>query len=165
MNSLKLKHQGKSSINCHFTCQLRRIYESFKEQYFRSIQSASWLFSLKLKKKLTVWKIQSLIPMIKIIWKGKWMTWLGCTKQCKKNWKQHHIQNKSKFLPWYLINGLKYTVQNILMSLNTLFEIPHWNQKSIGGILAKPVPKKGKTITNKTRHLITNVYEDDNFST
>ena len=25
--------------------------------------------------------------------------------------------------PWYLINGLECTVQNILMSLNTLFEL------------------------------------------
>ena len=37
--------------------------------------------------------------------------------------KQHHIQSKSKFLPWYLINGLECTVQNILISLNTLFEL------------------------------------------
>ena len=44
------------------------------------------------------------------------------TKQ-KKLLKQHHIQNQSKFLPWYLINGFKYTVQNILKSLNALFEI------------------------------------------
>ena len=39
------------------------------------------------------------------------------TVQCKKNGKQHHIQNQSKFLTWYLINGLEYTVQNILISL------------------------------------------------
>ena len=34
----------KAPINWHFTCQLTRIYENFKEQYFRSIQSTSWLF-------------------------------------------------------------------------------------------------------------------------
>ena len=45
------------------------------------------------------------------------------TVQCKKNGKQHHIQNQSKFLTWHLINGLKCTVQNILISLNTLFEL------------------------------------------
>ena len=28
-----------------------------------------------------------------------------------------------KFLPWYLINSLECTVQNILISLNTLFEL------------------------------------------
>ena len=36
--------------------------------------------------------------------------------------------------------------------------------KNVGGILAEPAPKKGKTITTETLHLVTNVYEDDNFS-
>ena len=36
--------------------------------------------------------------------------------------------------------------------------------KKVSGILAKPAPKKGKTITTETLHLVTNVYEDDNFS-
>ena len=36
--------------------------------------------------------------------------------------------------------------------------------KQVGGILAKPAPKKGKTITTEILHLVTNVYEDDNFS-
>ena len=31
-------------MNWHCTCQLTRIYENFKERYFKSIQSASWLF-------------------------------------------------------------------------------------------------------------------------
>ena len=35
----------------------------------------------------------------KEIMKEKVNDWLGCTRQCKKNRKQHHIQNKSKFLP------------------------------------------------------------------
>ena len=38
----------------------------------------------------------------------------------QKKLKQHHIQNQSKFLPWYLINGLEYTVQNIF---EYLFEL------------------------------------------
>ena len=46
-----------------------------------------------------------------------------------KQEKQHHIQNKSKFLPWYLINSLECTVQNILVSLNTLFEL-HMKSKN-----------------------------------
>ena len=37
--------------------------------------------------------------------------------------KQYHFLNKSKFLSWYLMNGLKCTVKNILMSLNTMFEL------------------------------------------
>ena len=36
--------------------------------------------------------------------------------------------------------------------------------KKVGEILAKPALKKGKTITTETLHLVTNVYEDDNFS-
>ena len=136
----------KAPINWHFTCQLTRIYENFNERYFGSIQGT----------KLTVWKIQTLIRMIKMIWKKKWMTWLGCTRQCKKNWKQHHIRKKSKLLPWYLINGLKCTVQNTLMSLNTFSEL-HMKSKSVGGILAK-------TITTETLYLVTNAYEGGNFS-
>ena len=34
----------------------------------------------------------------------------------------------------------------------------------MGGILAKPTPKKGKTITTETLHLVTNICENDNFS-
>ena len=44
-----------------------QLYEHYKERYF----------------KLTVWKIQGLILMIKMIWKRKLMSWLGCMKQCK----------------------------------------------------------------------------------
>ena len=35
-----------------------------------------------------------------------------------------------KFLPWYLINRLKCTVENILMSLNTLFKSHEINKVS-----------------------------------
>ena len=35
--------------------------------------------------------------------------------------------------------------------------------KKVGEILAKPAPKKGKAITTETLHLVTNVFEDDNF--
>ena len=41
----------------------------------------------------------------------------------------------------------------------TLHEI-----KKVGEILAKPAPKKGKASTTETLHLVTNVFEDDNFS-
>ena len=37
------------------------------------------------KYKLTVWKIQSLILMIKMIVKRKLMSWLGCTGNTRKN--------------------------------------------------------------------------------
>ena len=47
-----------------------------------------------------------------------------------------------------------------------VFEYLVWTSheiKKVGGILAKPAPKKRKTITIETLHLVTNVYEDDNF--
>ena len=40
-----------------------------------------------------------------------------------KDSESDYIQSKSKFLSWYLINGLECTVQYILMSLKTLFEL------------------------------------------
>ena len=64
-------------------------------------------------------------------------------KQRKKNRKQHHIQNQSKLLPWYLINDLECRVQNFLTSLNTSHEI-----KKVGKILAKPAPEKRKSYHN-----------------
>ena len=91
------------------------------------------------------------------------MTWLGCGRQCKNNYHQHHIQNISKLLPWYLINGLKCTVQNVLMSLNNLFEL-HMKSKKQVECQQNLLLKKGKTITTETLYLVTNVYEDDNFS-
>ena len=48
-----------------------------------------------------------------------------------------------------------------------VFEYLVWTSheiKNVGGILAKPAPKKGKTITTETIHLVTHVYEDGNFS-
>ena len=48
-----------------------------------------------------------------------------------------------------------------------VFEYLVWAQheiKKVGGILAKPAPKKGKTITIETLYLVTNVYGDDNLS-
>ena len=91
------------------------------------------------------------------------MSWLGCTRQCKKSQKQHHIQNQSKFLPWYLINCLKCTVQNVLISLNTLFEL-HMKSKKQVKYQQSLLLKKGKAIITETLHQVTNVFEDENFS-
>ena len=91
------------------------------------------------------------------------MSWLGCTRQCKKKLKHHHIQNQSKFLPWYLINGLECTVHNILKSLNTLFEL-HVKSKKYVKYYQKMLLKKGKAIITERLHLVTNVFEDDNVS-
>ena len=91
------------------------------------------------------------------------MSWLCCTRQYKKNRKQHHIQNQSNFLPWYLINGLECIVQNILISLNTLFEL-HTKSKKQVKYQQNLFLKKGEAIITETLHLVTNVFEDDNFS-
>ena len=48
-----------------------------------------------------------------------------------------------------------------------VFEYLVWTSheiKKVGGIWAKSVSKKVETITTETLHLVTNVYEDDNFS-
>ena len=47
------------------------------------------------------------------------------------------------------------------------FECLVWTSneiKKVRAILEKPAPKKGKTLTTETLHLIKNVYEDENFS-
>ena len=44
-------------------------------------------------------------------------------KNDMKRKRMYHVQNKSKFLRLYLIKGLESTVQNILMSLNILYEL------------------------------------------
>ena len=48
-----------------------------------------------------------------------------------------------------------------------IFEYLVWTShenKNVGGILAKPAPEKGKTITTEAVHLVTNVHDDDNFT-
>ena len=76
---------------------------------------------------------------------------------------EYHIQNQSNFLPWYLINGFECTVQNILKSLNTLFEL-HMKSKQQTKYYQNMPLKKRKAIMTETLHLVTNVFEDDNFS-
>ena len=114
-------------INWHFTCQLTRNYENFKEQYFRSIQNTRWLFERF-----------NLILMIKMIWKRKWMTWLDCTRQCKENWKQHLFRtDPNSYLGTWMYCSEYFNVFEYLVW--TSHEI-----KNVGGILAKPAPKKRK---------------------
>ena len=36
--------------------------------------------------------------------------------------------------------------------------------KKVGGILAKPAPKKGKTLPQETLDLVQSFYEDDEYS-
>ena len=144
-----------SPINWHFTCELTSIYENFNEWYFRSIQSTSWLF-----------KNSESVLMIKI-WKRKWMTCLGCTRQCKKAMQEKlKIASYSEEIQILTLVPDKCSWMYCSVYFNVL-EYLVWTSheiKKVGGILAKPAPKKGKTITTKTLHLVTNVYENDNFS-
>ena len=43
-----------------------------------------------------------------------------------------------------------------------IFEYLHMKSKK--QVIANPAPKNGKAITTETLHLVTNVFEDDNFS-
>ena len=57
---------------------------------------------------------------------------------------------------WSGMHCSEYVFECLLWTLHEI--------KDVGQILAKPTPKKGKTITIETLHLVTHVYEDDNFS-
>ena len=67
-----------------------------------------------------------------------------------------------QILACYLINGLEFIVQNILISLNNLFEL-HMKSKKEVKYQQILLPKKGKAIITETLHLVANVFEDDNF--
>ena len=47
---------------------------------------------------------------------------------------------------------------------NIFEHLQSYEIKKVGEILANPAPKNGKAITTETLHLVTNVFEDDNFS-
>ena len=106
------KTKEKAPTNSNFTRQLTRIYENLKYWCFRSIQSTSWLFENSepdsYDKNDMIEKVNDLIRLHKAI---------------QENLKTAWFSEKKKFLPWYLINGLECTVENILISLNTLFEL------------------------------------------
>ena len=83
--------------------------------------------------------------MIKMRWKGNW---LGCIKQFKILQTQILSLVPDKWSQMYCseyFNALKFLVSNS-------HEI-----KKVGWILAKPAPKKGKTIITETLDLVTNV--------
>ena len=58
-------------------------------------------------------------------------------------------------------------VKNELKFFLNVFEYLVWVSheiKKVGGMSAKPAPKKGKIITTETLYLFTNAYKNDNFS-
>ena len=69
------KHQGKSSNHLavwpvSLQAPMKTLKSDISEAY---------------KVQVDCLKIQSLILIIKMMWKRKWMTWLGCTRKSKKN--------------------------------------------------------------------------------
>ena len=105
-------------MNWPFTCKVTRIYENFKsntsEEYKVQVDCFKDWESDSYDKKDIKEKVNDLVRLHEAM---------------QENWKQHNIQNKSKFLPWYLMNGLECTVQKILMSLNTLFRLQMKSKK------------------------------------
>ena len=76
----------------------------------------------------------------------------------QEKFKTASYSEQIKLLLWYL---------NALFRIFNVFEYHFWTSheiKNVGEILAKPAPKKGKTLTAETLHLVTNTSEDENFS-
>ena len=139
-------------FNWHFVCHFTWIYENFKEQYFKSIQSTSWLLenleSDSYDKNDMKQKVNDLVRLYKAM---------------QEKFKTRSYSEQIQILTlvpdkWSWMYWSEYF---------NVFEYPVWTLdeiKNVGELLIKPVPKKGKTITNETLHLVTNIYEDDNFS-
>ena len=146
-DSLNVKYQQKISNQLAFKEQ-----SNFKEQYFRSIQSTSWLFL----------KIQSLILMIKKV-KEKVNDWARLEEAIQEKLKTASHSEQIGILTLVLDKWSQMYCSEYFNILEYLVWTSH-EIKKVGEILAKPAPKKGKTITTETLHLVTNFYEDDNFS-
>ena len=85
----KLQSIGISPVSLHTVpqhCQITNAKMKF-DKVMNTIKSdiSESILTILTVVKLTILKIQSLILKIKMVWKKKQMTWLGCTKQCKKN--------------------------------------------------------------------------------
>ena len=122
----------KAPIKVHFACRLTRIYENFKEQYIRSIQSTISLLkdseSDSYDKKDMKEKVNDLIRLHEAM-QEKLKT-ASCSEQIQililvpNKWSQMYCSeyfNVFEYLVW------------------TSHEI-----KKVGGILAKPAPEKRK---------------------
>ena len=108
----------KAPINWHFTCQLNRIYENFKSNILEAYKVQADCLknseSDSYDKNGMEEKVNDLFRLHEAM---------------QEKLKTASYSEQPKFLPWYIINGLEYAVQNILMSLNTLFEL-HMKSKS-----------------------------------
>ena len=139
--------EEKAPISWYFICELTRIYENFEKQYFTSIQSTSWL-SDSYNKNDTKEKVNDFVMLHEAM--------------------QEKLKTASYSEQMQILTLVPDKWSRMYFSeYFNVFEYLVWTSneiKKVGGILAKPAPKKGKTITTETLHLVTNVYEDDNFS-
>ena len=102
----------KAPMNWHFNCQLKIIYENFKEQYFRNTKSTSWLFDNpepdSHDKNDMKEKVNDLARL---------------RKAMQEKLKTASYSEQIQILTLVPDTYLECTVQNILMFLNTLFEL------------------------------------------
>ena len=132
----------KAPVNWHFTCQLTRIYKIFTKRYFRSIQGRSWLLENSepnsYDKNDAKEKVNDLVRLHKVMQEklktASYSEQIQILTLVPDKWSRMYCSeyfNVFEYLVW------------------TSHEI-----KKVGGILAKPAPKKGKTITTETLHLV-----------
>ena len=122
----------KVPINWHFIYQLTRIYENFKEQYYRSIKSSSWLFenseSDSYDKNDMKKKMNDLVRLHKAMQEklktASYSDQIQIPTVVPDKWSRMHC---SKY--FNVFESLVWTSHEI---------------KKLGGILAKPAPKKEK---------------------
>ena len=135
----------KDPVHWNFTCQLTHIYENFEERYFRSIKNSDFDSYDKNDMKE---KVNDLVRLHEAM--------------------QEKLKTASYSEPIQILTLVPDKWSRMYCSeYFNVFEYLVWTSheiKKVGGILAKPAPKKGKTITTETLHLVTNVYEDANFS-
>ena len=139
-------------INWHFTCRLRRIYENFKERFFRSIQSTRWLFENSKSdsddKNEMKEKINNLVRL---------------HKPMQEKLKTVSYSEQIQILTLVLDKWSRIYCSECF----NVFEYLVWTShkiKNVAGILAKPANQKERIVTTETLHLATNVYDNDNFS-
>ena len=119
-------------INWHFIYQLTRIYENFKEQYYRSTKSSNWLFenseSDSYDKNDMKKKMNDLVRLHKAM--------------------QEKLKTASYSDQIQIITVVPDEWSRMYCSRYfNVFESLVWTShkiKKVGGILAKPAPKKEK---------------------
>ena len=104
----------KAPISWHFTCQPTRIYETFKEQYFRNIKVQVNCVNNSGSDSYDKNDMQEKVNVL---------VRLHETMQEKLNAASYSEPIESRLTLVQTLNGLEYTIQNILLNLNTLFKL------------------------------------------